>query len=111
MNEEAVILHEGGSPSSRAREIQVPIYSFDMCYTHFRLSTSDKQLCAGYLNRNIGICRGDSGSPLVCKSGSQHTLAGVVSFGSADNPDSFPAVFTRVQSYVQWINDVIAQNG
>lgn len=100
----------GGDPSSRAREVRLPIYSPQWCSFHFRMQNSDKRICAGYRNRNIGVCSGDSGSPLVCMYGSQYTLAGVVSFASRHRPESFPAVFTRVQSHLSWIHQVIHLN-
>ncbi|RUS69971.1 hypothetical protein EGW08_022267 [Elysia chlorotica] len=97
----------GGSVVSRAREVQLPIYSPQLCSLHFAMTNSNKRLCAGYRNRNIGVCNGDSGSPLVCMSGSQYTLAGIVSFASRHRPESFPAVFTRVQAYLPWINSIV----
>ncbi|GFN75280.1 transmembrane protease, serine 6 [Plakobranchus ocellatus] len=97
----------GGDPSYRAREIQLPIYSPFRCSYHFRMQHSNKRLCAGYRNRGIGVCSGDSGSPLVCMSAEDYTLAGVVSFASRNRPESFPAVFTRVQAYLPWIYSVI----
>ncbi|KAK3759954.1 hypothetical protein RRG08_066619 [Elysia crispata] len=100
----------GGNPASRAREIQLPIYPSRLCSFHFRIGSSSRRLCAGYRNRNIGVCNGDSGSPLVCMSGSQYTLAGIVSFASRDHPESYPAVFSRVQPYLPWIHSVISNS-
>ena len=58
--------------------------------------------------KNYFIFQGDSGGPLVCRyNNDRWTLAGVASFTSANNPESFPGVFTRVTEYVDWIEDVI----
>lgn len=48
------------------------------------------------------VCYGDSGGPLVAN-GKQ---IGIVSFGKQCG-DQLPAVFTRVSSYVEWINNTI----
>uniref|UniRef100_A0A0B6ZZY4 Peptidase S1 domain-containing protein n=1 Tax=Arion vulgaris TaxID=1028688 RepID=A0A0B6ZZY4_9EUPU len=97
----------GGGPAREAQQIEIPVYSTPLCSFHYNLETMDKRFCAGYRNRGVGVCRGDSGSPLVCQSGDQYTLAGIVSFTSRYNPESFPAVFTRVQDYLPWINSVM----
>jgi secreted trypsin-like serine protease len=57
---------------------------------------------------------GDSGGPLFIKIGNQWVLAGVLS-GGADAPiEDFEdssygdiSIFTRVSSYIDWINSVI----
>ncbi|KAJ8317097.1 hypothetical protein KUTeg_005001 [Tegillarca granosa] len=51
---------------------------------------------------------GDSGGPLACKNEAGEWIqVGVASFTSRFNPDKFPAVFTRVSHYTDWINRVI----
>ncbi|CAG5124761.1 unnamed protein product [Candidula unifasciata] len=97
----------GGQPSSQAHQIDLPVYSDSHCLHYYNLDSMQKRLCAGFRNRGVGVCRGDSGSPLVCQKGNQYTLAGIVSFTSKNNPESFPAVFTRVQDYIPWINTVM----
>jgi secreted trypsin-like serine protease len=50
-----------------------------------------------------GSCNGDSGGPMTDESGAQ---VGIVSFGSsAGCAKDYPAGFTRVSSYRQWIDD------
>jgi secreted trypsin-like serine protease len=61
--------------------------------------------------RNVGVLfltlQGDSGGPLNYMG----TQIGVVSFGaSAGCEEGFPAAFTRVSKYVNWINDVMEEN-
>ncbi|KAF2887151.1 hypothetical protein ILUMI_19022, partial [Ignelater luminosus] len=53
-----------------------------------------------------GACSGDSGGPLVGKKANgQKVQYGVVSFGIAFGCElGWPSVFTRVSSYVKWIN-------
>ena len=52
--------------------------------------------------------QGDSGGPYACKDQQDNwTLIGVTSFGEHDCSDS---VVSRVPSYVDWLNDIIARN-
>jgi secreted trypsin-like serine protease len=60
------------------------------------------ELCAGA--PGTGGCFGDSGGPLFTTAGVRE-LAGIVSWGSS-SCNSY-TVFTRVSSYVPWINDQI----
>ncbi|BFY97560.1 hypothetical protein BsWGS_00600 [Bradybaena similaris] len=96
----------GGGPAHQAQQIDLPIYPDSHCTSFYSVDSLQKRLCAGFRNRGVGVCRGDSGSPLVCKRRGQYTLAGIVSFTSKNNPESFPAVFTKVQDYIPWINTV-----
>ncbi|CAL1530936.1 unnamed protein product [Lymnaea stagnalis] len=106
---------QGGGPSDNALQIEIPVYPPEQCTNlYYNLATMSKRICAGRWNMGIGVCKansffffGDSGSPLVCKKGNQYTLAGIVSFTSSNKPESFPAVFTRVQDYIPWINTVL----
>ncbi|GFG31760.1 hypothetical protein Cfor_11160, partial [Coptotermes formosanus] len=52
-------------------------------------------------------CGGDSGGPLVYYAHGVFTQVGIVSFGAADGCQlGYPAVFTRVTSYLNWIQSV-----
>ncbi|XP_026730700.1 uncharacterized protein LOC113495898 [Trichoplusia ni] len=52
-----------------------------------------------------GTCSGDSGGPLAVQINGQTTLVGVSSYGAqAGCAAGFPAAFTRVTSFVNWIN-------
>ncbi|XP_005090183.1 transmembrane protease serine 6 [Aplysia californica] len=96
----------GGGPSTRAHQVEMPIYPASNCLNSYNLITMERRLCAGHRNMNIGVCRGDSGSPLVCRRGNDYVLAGIVSFTSRQRPESFPAVFTKVTDYIPWIEQV-----
>ncbi|XP_070141399.1 serine protease 1-like [Drosophila kikkawai] len=63
------------------------------------LVVTSKVVCVDGSNRT-SICSGDSGGPLALDG----TLIGVTSFGSADGCElGYPAGFTRVTSYLDWI--------
>jgi chymotrypsin len=50
--------------------------------------------------------QGDSGGPLVIFKKRAKKLIGVVSFGATKCEGGYPAVFTRVTSYLRWIQSV-----
>ncbi|XP_074644514.1 uncharacterized protein LOC141901270 [Tubulanus polymorphus] len=57
-----------------------------------------------------GDCYGDSGGPLVCKRNGRWYQVGVVSWGESCESPLYPSVFSRVQSYMEWINAEIEAN-
>ena len=50
-------------------------------------------------------CQGDSGGPLVYRAFSDDpwTQVGIVSFGTGRCGAGFPAVYTKVEAYMDWI--------
>ncbi|KAK3776050.1 hypothetical protein RRG08_046717 [Elysia crispata] len=100
----------GGGVSLRAVQIHLPIYSNRLCRKMYKVFSLDKNFCAGYRSRriNISTCRGDSGGPLLCTSGSQYTLAGILHGGRQTSRGSYPRIFQRVQHYLPWIQSVIS---
>ncbi|KAL7828630.1 hypothetical protein SRHO_G00322640 [Serrasalmus rhombeus] len=73
---------------------------------------TEKMVCAGG-DGLLASCNGDSGGPLNCqRSDGTWDVQGVVSFGSSlgCNYPKKPSVFTRVASYIDWINKVMASN-
>ncbi|XP_066499784.1 elastase 2 [Hoplias malabaricus] len=73
---------------------------------------TEKMVCAGG-DGMLASCNGDSGGPLNCqRSDGSWDVHGVVSFGSSlgCNYPRKPSVFTRVSSYIDWINRVMASN-
>ena len=61
-------------------------------------------------NGTESVCNGDSGGPLTVASGltGRHILVGLTSYGLTDCLTPFPAVFTRVTYYLDWIAAVIS---
>lgn len=58
--------------------------------------------------------KGDSGGPLELdeklSGGTLSTIVGVTSFGKACGFVGIPGVYTRVSSYIEWIEDVVWKN-
>ncbi|XP_032514730.2 trypsin-7-like isoform X1 [Danaus plexippus] len=72
----------------------------------------DHQFCAGKLEGGVDACQGDSGGPLQVKiklpdagEGTMHYLIGVTSFGIGCARPNLPGVYTRVSSFIDWIED------
>uniref|UniRef100_A0A2A4JQ23 trypsin n=1 Tax=Heliothis virescens TaxID=7102 RepID=A0A2A4JQ23_HELVI len=68
------------------------------------------QLCAGELRGGKDTCQGDSGSPLQIASKENSCIfriVGVTSFGRNCAEQGKPAVYTRVASYIDWIESVV----
>ncbi|XP_035716318.1 phenoloxidase-activating factor 2 isoform X2 [Folsomia candida] len=59
-------------------------------------------LCAGGENGKDS-CTGDGGAPLVCLSGTQWFLAGLVSWGIGCGVNTIPGVYTNTGNYLGWV--------
>jgi secreted trypsin-like serine protease len=105
----------GGTTPNKLQHLNVTIRSEKTCkeklariiglnYDHRRY------LCAGSTSEDMtGVCGGDSGSPLVCKSNNKWTAYGVVSSGEKTKcgDGTKPAVYTRISAYTDWIEKQI----
>uniref|UniRef100_A0A336LL72 CSON013639 protein n=1 Tax=Culicoides sonorensis TaxID=179676 RepID=A0A336LL72_CULSO len=84
----------------------LPIHTEKECFKLWADSgVYDKSnVCAGELDGSNSVCSGDSGGPLVLKEKNTFTLVGVVSWGRIPcGARDRPGVFTRVSSYIDWI--------
>jgi hypothetical protein len=67
-----------------------------------------QMLCAGMVvNPITDTCQGDSGGPLAVEVAGRPTLAGITSWGQGCAEPGYPGVYTRVTSYLGWIQTVI----
>ena len=62
---------------------------------------TDNMICAS--DEGKDSCQGDSGGPFVCMDGDNAVITGVVSFGVGCADPSFPGVYAKVTSYLDWI--------
>lgn len=72
------------------------------------------QLCAGEIRGGKDSCQGDSGGPLQLASKENHCvfhILGITSFGKGCASSGEPAVYTRVSSYVDWIESQVWPQG
>lgn len=97
-------VHDQGS--EKLLQIHSPIVPLNKCQLTYGLATKD-QICSG--DDQHTVCNGDSGGPLQCiNSNGGMTIQGIVSYGSTFC-DQF-AVYTRVENYLGWINNIMNQN-
>uniref|UniRef100_A0A1B0CS99 Putative serine protease snake-like zootermopsis nevadensis n=1 Tax=Lutzomyia longipalpis TaxID=7200 RepID=A0A1B0CS99_LUTLO len=69
----------------------------------------DTQMCAGYLDGGKDTCQGDSGGPIqVVTPGNIciFHIVGLTSFGKSCGGVNAPGVYTRVSSYLDWIEPI-----
>lgn len=101
-----------GQSSNILQEVQVPVTSRAECETsyrtHFPNQVLDQRvLCAGTTGKDS--CQGDSGGPLALpvmatdRSYYYFIVIGVVSYGYECGKPGFPGVYTKVASFLPWI--------
>lgn len=70
----------------------------------------ESQLCAGELQGGYDTCLGDSGGPLQVTSNENkciYKIVGITSFGKFCGERNAPGVYTRVSSFVPWIESIV----
>jgi trypsin len=97
---------EGGFPSSRLRDVVVQTVPNADCVAAYGSSSfiGNVMFCAAAPGKDS--CQGDSGGPIVIRNGNEHALAGVVSWGYGCADPTYPGVYARVSSAVDWIENV-----
>ncbi|XP_012216532.1 trypsin-3-like [Linepithema humile] len=86
------------------RHVQIPLIAPDKCpMTNVHPKS---QLCAGLPEGGRDACQGDSGGPLLCNG----TQIGIVSWGESCARPNSPGVYSRVDFYLQWLNETILRN-
>ncbi|CAN7986092.1 unnamed protein product [Ixodes hexagonus] len=98
-----------GEGSSVLREAQIPIWQQDECREAYEkhLPIEKTQLCAGDADGKKDSCQGDSGGPLVLPHEGRYYVLGVVSSGKDCATRGFPGIYTRVTSYLDWLQRVL----
>ncbi|KAF5396995.1 hypothetical protein PHET_10219, partial [Paragonimus heterotremus] len=114
----------GGKGADTASVIELEVSSTRLCYLIFRVDLQH-EFCAGYYKLGKGTCmthswnippfllriqQGDSGNGLICKHHGTMTIAGISSSVHSSKPESFPSIFVRVTSVIDWIRTEMAQN-
>lgn len=99
-------------PSGFALDLQqaeVPIVANEVCNApqSYNGTILDTMLCAGFPQGGVDTCQADSGGPLLVPSGAGFALAGITSFGQGCAQPNFYGVYTRVSSFVGFVQSVI----
>lgn len=91
-------------PSQVLKWVQGPIAPNDACVKVFgQANVRDTNLCLSTAGGK-STCQGDSGGGMTVELEGINVLVGIVSYGAAVScTQNHPAVFTRVTSYLEWI--------
>ena len=84
------------------QEADMPIVSNEDCSLEYPGLIDDTTLCAGYTDREIDACLGDSGGPLMIEADGICQQVGIVSFGLQECATTY-GVYTRVPNYTDWV--------
>ncbi|HFQ93197.1 MAG TPA: serine protease, partial [Anaerolineae bacterium] len=87
----------------KLHEVNVPIVSLSQCRAAYGSDVNGSVICAGLEEGGADACNGDSGGPLVVPDGRNWALAGIVSWGDGCGLPNSYGVYTRVESYADWI--------
>lgn len=114
-------LQEGGRSSNILQQLQIRVLDNEECKEQYRIQGKlisdiqfgDAVLCAGNLAGGQDSCQGDSGGPLmlpIYENGKFPVYQiGIVSYGIGCARTNTPGVYTRVQHFVDWIQEKINQ--
>ncbi|XP_062557098.1 CLIP domain-containing serine protease B9 [Armigeres subalbatus] len=107
--------NRSNSPSPTLQWLRLPIVDTAQCATSYArysvnsrnpIIVSGSQMCVQG-QENMDACQGDSGGPLMneaISSRDRFVLLGLVSFGPRTcGVSNFPGVYTRISSYIDWI--------
>ncbi|XP_025031504.1 serine protease 55-like, partial [Python bivittatus] len=93
-------------------KIEVTLLDRDICSKEIQ-GLTENVLCAISKEGMEETCKVESGSPLVCDSGSNMKwfVVGIASWGGNCDQEASPTVYTVVFSYLDWIQRATAQEG
>lgn len=104
-----------GPTSDALLKVALPLLDTSFCSNVFQTDkkslpsgVADSMLCAGELKGNKDTCQGDSGGPLLITQNDNnclHYIVGITSFGRNCGSENTPAIYTRISSFVEWIED------
>ncbi|XP_033096139.1 mannan-binding lectin serine protease 1-like [Anneissia japonica] len=98
------------------REIYVPLVSRRKCAVAYDAIETDtnkyditrNMFCAGVRSGGRDACQGDSGGPFMLRNYDNAYFAhGIVSWGNGCAKPGFYGVYTRVENFVDWANNII----
>ncbi|XP_046988072.1 serine protease snake-like [Schistocerca americana] len=112
-----------GKTSDTLRKVVLDIIDNEMCnnlWKSLRKLTSlprgiaPSMMCAGVLTGGKDTCQGDSGGPIqISTKGNQcvYHVIGVTSFGSYCAGEDSPGIYTRLSSFIPWIESIVWPDG
>ncbi|KAF9422948.1 hypothetical protein HW555_001491 [Spodoptera exigua] len=86
--------------------VNLQVISNSVCGSSYGNIIQSHHLCTSGAG-NVGICRGDTGGPLVTTVNNRRVLIGIGSFtANAGCQAGLPSGFSRVTSFVSWIHSI-----
>ncbi|XP_076338710.1 serine protease 30-like [Tachypleus tridentatus] len=112
VNQEGTVVGWGGERAKRLQKVNVPVMDFTQCENWYHeagklVTLQNGQMCAGFRKGGQDSCQGDSGGPLLVKEGDKFVIIGVVSAGIGCARPLLPGLYTKVSSYLDWIEQYI----
>ncbi|XP_050576992.1 chymotrypsin-2-like isoform X2 [Bombus affinis] len=95
-------LWQGGPTTVFLQRVNILIADQEYCrvmYSKQHQNVYDSHLCAYDPSAQKGSCHGDSGGPLTVSG----KIVGIVSWSQGCGLSNYPTVYTRVPSYIDWI--------
>ncbi|KYQ48361.1 Serine protease snake [Trachymyrmex zeteki] len=111
--------YESSIGSNELMKVQLNYISEDECKKAYAEDLGTRRLpdglissllCAGIMEGGKDTCQGDSGGPLqriLAEPYCMYSIVGVTSFGKFCAFKSSPAIYTRVSSYLDWIENIV----
>ncbi|KAI0232599.1 Chymotrypsin-like protease CTRL-1 [Lamellibrachia satsuma] len=99
-------LYGSGPLPNLLQEAKVDLISTYKCSKMWDQRITPKQVCLYDASWKKAACNGDSGGPLICKSGATYQLVGATSWGRSGCAGKYPSVYTRVSAYRTWIKGI-----
>ncbi|KYN33194.1 Serine protease snake [Trachymyrmex septentrionalis] len=111
--------YESSVGSNELMKVQLNYISEDECKKTYAEDLGTRRLpdglissllCAGIMEGGKDTCQGDSGGPLqriLAEPYCMYSIVGVTSFGKFCAFKLSPAIYTRVSSYLDWIENIV----
>ncbi|XP_071536861.1 transmembrane protease serine 9-like [Panulirus ornatus] len=96
-----------GNVSPVLRKVDLPVWTNRDCDKTYNQPIRDNMICAGYLRGGRDACQDDSGGPMMKQVSGRWVVVGIVSFGTRCAEPGIPGVYTRVNSFLDWIRNKI----
>lgn len=98
--------------SNDLQKVKLTIIDNKVCQNWFRqagreMPIDERIICAGFKNGGKDACHGDSGGPLLSRINGQYVVVGVVSTGIGCARPLLPGLYSRVSSYIGWIEKYV----
>jgi secreted trypsin-like serine protease len=91
--------------SSALKQVDLAVFPREKCESvaEYRGFVGPGVICAGSIVKGDDSCSGDSGGPMTRAQGDERVLVGLVSWGKGCGLPDMPALYTRVDHYLDWI--------